>query len=84
MIFYPKTLVYKFLERICFQFTLKPNYNTGQSIYDFFLRQQDDSKKTIHATVTYKDSFSNYMKYFIDDIDAETVDKFDFFNEQKC
>lgn len=60
------------------------NYNTGQSIYAFFLRQQDDSKKTIHATVTYKDSFSNYMKYFIDDIDAETVDKFDFFNEQKC
>ena len=44
-------LVQKFLEKICFQFTLKPanifydNYNTGESIYDFLLRQQDDTKK---------------------------------------
>ena len=29
--------------------------------------------------MTYADSFSNYIKYFLDDIDAETVDKFDFF-----
>ena len=36
-------------------------------------------KKNIHATLTYKDSFSNYLRYFVDNIDAETVDKFDFF-----
>ena len=55
------------------------SYNTGGSIYDFLLRQQDDTKKIIHATRTYTDSFSNYIKYFLDDIDAETVDKFNFF-----
>ena len=46
------------------------------------MRQQDDTKKIIHATVTYKDSFSNYIKYFLDDIDAETVDKFDLFTNK--
>lgn len=35
-------------------------------------------KKIIHATLTYKDSFSNYLKHFLDNIDAEPVDKFDF------
>ena len=39
-------------------------------------------KKIIHATLTYKDSFSNYLRYFLDDIDAETVDKFDFFTNK--
>ena len=55
------------------------NYNTNESIYDFLLRQQDETKKIIHATLTYKDSFSNYLRYFLDDIDAETVGKCDFF-----
>ena len=54
------------------------NYNIGESIYDFLLRQQDDTKKIIHATLTYTDAFSNYIKYFLDNIDAETVDKFNF------
>ena len=39
------------------------NYNTNESIYDFLLRQQDETKKIIHATLTYKDSFSNYLRY---------------------
>ena len=54
------------------------NYNTGKSIYDFLPRQQDDTKKIIHAALTYTDSFSSFIKCFLDDIDAETVDKFDF------
>ena len=44
--------------------------NTKESIYDFLLRQQDETKKIIHATLTYKDSFSNYLRYFLDDIDG--------------
>ena len=55
------------------------NYNTGESIYKFLMRQQDDTKK-IHAA--YKDSFSNYKKYFLDDTDAETMDKFYFFTNK--
>ena len=44
--------------------------NTNESIYDFLLRQQDETKKIIHATLTYKDPFSNYLRYFLDDIDG--------------
>ena len=44
----------------------------------FLLNQQDKTKQIIHATLTYKDSFSNYLKYFLDDPDNETVKKFDF------
>ena len=58
------------------------NYNRNESIYDFLLRQQDETKKIIHATLTYKDFFSNYLRYFLDDIDAETVDKFHFFTNK--
>ena len=50
----------------------------NESIYDFLLKQQDKTKKITHATLTYKDSFSNCLRYFLDDIDAETVGKFDF------
>ena len=55
------------------------NYNTNESIYSFLLNQQDETKQVIHTTLTYKDSFSNYLKYFLDDLDNETVEKFDFF-----
>ena len=55
------------------------NYNTNESIYSFFLNQQDETKQVIHTTLIYKDSFSNYLKYFLDDVDNETVKKFDFF-----
>ena len=36
------------------------------------------TKKTIHAILTYKDSFSNYLRYFLDNIDAESEEKIDF------
>ena len=54
------------------------NYNTNESIYCFLLNQQDETKQVIHATLTHKGSFSNYLKYFLD-VDNETVKKFDFF-----
>ena len=39
-------------------------------------------KKTIYTTLTYKDSFSNYLRCFLGDISAESVDKFDFFTNK--
>ena len=58
------------------------NDNTNESVYDFLLWQQDETKKILHATLTCKDSFSNFLGYFMDDIDAETVDKFDIFTNK--
>ena len=58
---------------------LYDNYNTNESIYSFSLNQQDETKQVIHATLTCKNSFSNYLKYFLDDINNETVEKFGFF-----
>ena len=49
------------------------NYNTNESIYCFLLNQQDETKQIIHDTLMYKDSFSNYLKYFLESIDNETV-----------
>ena len=45
------------------------NYNINESIYSFLLNQQDKIKQLIFATLTYKDSFSNYLKYYLDDLD---------------
>ena len=59
------------------------NYNTNEPIYDFLLKQQEETKKnTIYTTLTYKDSFSNYLRCFLGDISAESVDKFDFFTNK--
>ena len=58
------------------------SYNTNERIYSFFWNQQDKTKQVIHATLTYKYSFSNYLKYFVDDLDNETVKKFDFFADK--
>ena len=44
------------------------NYNTNESIYSFLLNQQDETKQVIQTALTYKDSFSNYLKYFPDDV----------------
>ena len=59
--------------------TFYDNYNTNESIHSFLLNKQDETKQIIPATLIYKDFFSNYLKYFLDDIDNETVKKFDFF-----
>ena len=49
--------------------TFYDNYNTNESIYSFLLNKQDQTKQIIPATLIYKDFFSNYLKYFLDDID---------------
>ena len=59
-------------------------YNTNQSIYEFLLSQQDETKQKIHTTLSYSDTFSNYIRNFLDDIDHETVEKYDFFSNEKC
>ena len=51
-------------------------------MYDFLLRQQNETKMIIHGTLTCKYSFSNYLRYFLEDIGAETVDKFHFFTNK--
>ena len=61
---------------------LYDNYNTNESIYSFSLNRQDETKQVVHATLTYKDSFPNYLKYFLDDINNETVEKFEFFTNK--
>ena len=58
------------------------NYNTNESIYSFLFNQPDGTEQITHATLTYKDYFSNYLKYFLDDIDNETVEKFDIFEHK--
>ena len=47
------------------------NHNRNKSIDEFLLKQQDDCKKIIHKTLTYKDPFLYYIKYCLNDIDAE-------------
>ena len=60
------------------------NYNTNESLYEFLVRQQEETKKNIYATLSYKGSFSNYIKHFLDNIYPETVDKFDFFTNKNA
>ena len=60
------------------------NYNTGESIYNFLLKQQGDTKKNNSCNIDLhrfflKLHFKSQITYFLDDIDAETVDKFNFF-----
>ena len=57
-------------------------YNTNESIYEFLLSQQDETKQKIHTTLSYSDTFSNYIRNFLDDIDHEMVDKSDFFTNK--
>ena len=57
-------------------------YNTNESIYEFLLSQQDETKQKVHATLSYSDTFSNYMRNFLDDIDHETVDKYNVFTNK--
>ena len=58
------------------------NYNTSESIYSFLLNPQDETKQVIHPTLTYKDSFSNYLKYFVDEVDNETVKNLTFLHTE--
>ena len=44
--------------------------------------KQNKTKKKTPATLIYKDSFLNNLRYILDIIDVETVDKFDFFTNK--
>ena len=80
-----QTLVRKSSGKACSPYISKlenifyDNYNTNKSISGFSLNQQDETKQIIHATLTYRDSVSNYLKYFLDHLDNETAEKFDLF-----
>ena len=54
------------------------NNNTKESSYYFLLMQQDETKNDYSCNPNQQNYFSNYLRYFLGDIDAETVDKFDF------
>ena len=53
------------------------NLKTNESIYDFLLQQHDKTKQFINVTPSFNDSFSNYIKEFLDDLDSRTFDRFD-------
>ena len=40
------------------------------------------NKTKIHTTLSYSDTFSNYVRNFLDDIDHETVDKYNLFTNK--
>ena len=46
------------------------------------LNQQNETKQIIHTTLTYIDPFSNYLKYFLNNLDNETGKNFDFFPQK--
>ena len=57
-------------------------YNTNESIYEFLLSQQDETKQKIHTTLSDLGTFSSYIRNFLDDIDHETVYKYNFFTNK--
>ena len=52
------------------------NMNTGESLYEFILNQQVETKKSITATLSYGRFLEDYLKEFLSGIDAETDDRF--------
>ena len=53
--------------------------STYEPIYEFLLSQQDETKQKINTTLSYCDTFSNYIRLFLDDIDQKTFEKYDIF-----
>ena len=53
------------------------NLNTNESIYDFLQQQQGKTNKIVNATSIFNDSFSNYIREFLDDLASDTIDRFD-------
>ena len=43
------------------------------------LIQQDETKQKINTTLSYCDTFSNYIRHFLDNIEHKTFDKYDVF-----
>ena len=40
-------------------------YNTNESIYEILLSQQDETKQKSYTTLSYSDTFSNYIRNFL-------------------
>ena len=53
------------------------NLNRGESIYDFILKQQDESKKVVNAKLHYGGSFEEYLREYFGGIDSNTEVQFD-------
>ena len=62
------------------------NQNTGKSIYDFLLNQQDENKKKLPIDFSYDDDYTDYKTKYLPGINEVDDDKFEqtkSFNKQK-
>ena len=53
------------------------NQNTGESIYDFVLNQQDQKKKQLPIDFSYGDDYTDYIRKYLPSINEVDDDKFD-------
>ena len=53
------------------------NQNTGESIYDFLLNQQDENKKKLPIDFSYDDDYTDYVTNCLPSINEVDDDKFD-------
>ena len=53
------------------------NQNTGESIYDFVLNQQDQKKKQLPTNFSYDDDYTDYITKYLLSINKVDDDKFD-------
>ena len=53
------------------------NQNTGESIYDFVLNQQDQKKKQLPIDFSYDDDYTDYITKYLPSINEVDDDKFD-------
>ena len=53
------------------------NQNTGESIYDFVLNQQDEKKKELLIHFSYDDNYTDYITKYLPSINEIDDDKFD-------
>ena len=53
------------------------NQNTGESIYDFVLNQQDQKKKQLPIDFSYGDDYTDYIRKYLPRINEVDDDKFD-------
>ena len=53
------------------------NQNTGESIYDFLLNQQDENKKKLLIDFSYDDDYTNYITKYLPGINKIDDGKFD-------
>ena len=88
MIFYPLTFCSQIFRENSLPIHIETDnvlfdgYNTNESIYEFLLSQQDETKQKIHTTLSDLGTFSSYIRNFLDDIDHETVYKYNFFTNK--